>query len=483
MGKVVLFGAVAVVAEVGAAVRPEPESGAYYVASVVVLVVVLAAAALVPWPRLPGWTHTLVPLGFALWLGVLLASQSGGGPGLATLALLPLLWVALYGREWEAVVVLFAVVGALTVSSALRHDPATVVERRAVLWGLVGALLISSTYSLRRELLDAIDERDEALRQAQLLADASRELNSIRDPEAVVGVACVLAAEIVSTPYSAARRANFIRVEGDLVHVTAQYDQSAATPTWPLSEHPLLQRAVRSGKPTSGPLVAEQLGPVVAAAMRSAGVTDGAWVPVVIAGELYGVLGLDSRGDPISPEDLSRCVALAQLVELSLENALAHQRSERAAITDPLTGVANRRGLERAANDRRGRRSFAALMIDVDDLKGVNDRLGHGAGDELLLLVAAALGDVLRDGDVLARVGGDEFAALIFDTDEPSVCAVAERMIASVDAARTAKLNPRISIGIAGAGPDGILEVVLRQADAALYEAKQRGGMRFVLGG
>jgi diguanylate cyclase (GGDEF)-like protein len=162
--------------------------------------------------------------------------------------------------------------------------------------------------------------------------------------------------------------------------------------------------------------------------------------------------------------------------------ALAHQRSEGAAITDPLTGVANRRGLERAVSDRRGRRSLAALMIDVDDLKGVNDRLGHAAGDEPLLLVAAAVGGVLRDGDVLARLGGDEFAALIFDADKPSVCAVAERMLASVDAARTAKLRPRISIGIAGAGADDTLEVVLRQADAALYEAKQQGGMRFVVG-
>ena len=140
---------------------------------------------------------------------------------------------------------------------------------------------------------------------------------------------------------------------------------------------------------------------------------------------------------------------MGQILELALGHALAHRQAERAAVTDPLTGLANRRGLEQLVRERRGRRSFAVLAIDVDKLKEVNDRNGHAVGDELLRIVAEAIGHALRDGDVLARIGGDEFVAITFDADQASASAVAQRMLESVRAAHTDKLHPRISIGVA----------------------------------
>ena len=131
--------------------------------------------------------------------------------------------------------------------------------------------------------------------------------------------------------------------------------------------------------------------------------------------------------------------------------------------------------------ERRGRRAFAVLAIDVDKLKDVNDRNGHAVGDELLRIVAEAIGHALREGDVLARIGGDEFVAITFDADQATASAVAQRMLESVRAAHTDKLHPRISIGIAYASQTDDASVVLRRADAALYDAKRLGGARYTI--
>jgi diguanylate cyclase (GGDEF)-like protein len=215
--------------------------------------------------------------------------------------------------------------------------------------------------------------------------------------------------------------------------------------------------------------------------VRSAGLTHGAWVPIVSGGDLYGVLALATRGEAISAEQLSRCADVGQILELALGHALAHRQAARAAVTDPLTGLANRRGLEQLLRERRGRRAFAVLAIDVDKLKDVNDRSGHAAGDELLRTVAEAIGHALRDGDVLARIGGDEFVAITFDANRESASAVAQRMLESVRAACTEKLHPRISIGVACASQTDTDVLVLRQADAALYDAKRSGGARYAI--
>ena len=105
------------------------------------------------------------------------------------------------------------------------------------------------------------------------------------------------------------------------------------------------------------------------------------------------------------------------------------------ALSDPLTGVANRRSLlaridYEIARHSRGRRSFAVLMLDLDGFKLLNDRFGHPAGDDLLREVAAALVRAVRDQDTVARVGGDEFCVLAPETD----AAGADRLIARVDA-------------------------------------------------
>ena len=109
---------------------------------------------------------------------------------------------------------------------------------------------------------------------------------------------------------------------------------------------------------------------------------------------------------------------MANVVELALGNAIAHQELEMQANTDPLTGFSNRRGLSLYLEGDRRHNAMSILVLDIDHLKAINDAHGHDVGDKILVAVARAASGVLRGGDLLARTGGDEFLAVVADADE-----------------------------------------------------------------
>ena len=158
--------------------------------------------------------------------------------------------------------------------------------------------------------------------------------------------------------------------------------------------------------------------------------------------------------------------------------------------TDELTGLLNRRAFAtvtvRAFDQAvRYKRPLSVMMIDSDGLKKVNDQYGHGAGDDLLRLLARCLQHELRTTDVPARQGGDEFVALLPETGVDGARDVAERVRRAVEESHFnysgAKVKTTVSIGIA-AFPQGgnVLEVLLANADSALYKAKTSGRNKVV---
>ena len=185
---------------------------------------------------------------------------------------------------------------------------------------------------------------------------------------------------------------------------------------------------------------------------------------------------------------LGASVAYAtQLVTRVREQADA----ERTAMLDSLTQLPNRMALLArldAAVERCSRfsESFALLSIDLDGFKAVNDRFGHPAGDRLLTHVARTLSSAVRPSDMLARVGGDEFAMLVHGVHTPDEAAtIAERLLALV-AGRFAfggeDMRTGLSIGIVRAPSDGLTaSTLLERADGALYEAKRNGRNGFRL--
>lgn len=153
--------------------------------------------------------------------------------------------------------------------------------------------------------------------------------------------------------------------------------------------------------------------------------------------------------------------------------------------TDELTGLLNRRAFAVVTARIFGQavrynRPLSVLMIDSDGLKQVNDQHGHGAGDDMLRLMAKCIQHELRTTDVLSRQGGDEFVALLPETGGASACDVAERVRRAVENARIniggAMVQTTVSIGIATYPEDGrILETIMANADVALYRAKSTG--------
>lgn len=175
-------------------------------------------------------------------------------------------------------------------------------------------------------------------------------------------------------------------------------------------------------------------------------------------------------------------------VLMHTERAYADLR--RVATQDGLTGVLARNGLEEhaerlLADARRNGRPLTALLMDMDAFKAVNDTLGHGAGDDLLRHLAEQARRVLRGQDVLARVGGDEFVALLPQTDAAGARVVAERLREAMSRGAMQldgeDVPATLSIGVAQFGLDDDLASLIARADAAMYRAKRSGGDRVEL--
>jgi diguanylate cyclase (GGDEF)-like protein len=171
-------------------------------------------------------------------------------------------------------------------------------------------------------------------------------------------------------------------------------------------------------------------------------------------------------------------------VSIAVRERLERERDalRNVALSDPLTGIANRRLLlSRAdyeiARHRRAQRSFALIMLDLDGFKLLNDRFGHAAGDEVLCDVAAALTEAMRAQDTVARLGGDEFCVLAPETDRPHTLPLAQRIVDTVADATPGIETVTASVGVAVFPDDGISAgALLEAADERLLAVKRARG-------
>lgn len=423
----------------------------------------------------------LAPLAYtaSVLMMVLAIGSSTSGVGVVILA--PLIWTVLYHRKWESVIVVAGVLVVQVVTSLIpAGQPDAAIVRRLLFWGVLAGLLAVAAHGLRDSLHAQAAAREDALRRTIGLQKATEELTALSDPDAVLSAATRLAAELVSPPGARLRRAQYCRVAGEEVYLVAQYDESEQpmVEPFPLADHPHLFNVLASGQPLSVESRAEDVGPSVARLITLFGVSHTVYVPIVLEGRIDGVLSVSVRCQSVARELFEQCKALGHLVELALANAVARQVLEREAVTDPLTGLLNRRGFERSAANRPGRTPYVVMSIDLDGLKVVNDTAGHDAGDALLVRVGAALRTTMRRGDLLARLGGDEFAALLIAAEEIDGRIAAERMLAAV-AAPEIDLRASISIGVAPAEAEADPAEVLSAADTAMYMAKRSGGRTY----
>jgi diguanylate cyclase (GGDEF)-like protein len=213
------------------------------------------------------------------------------------------------------------------------------------------------------------------------------------------------------------------------------------------------------------------------------GGTPFVWLPLRANGEDIGALvGTGAPRSDVDPVQLDTAAVLAAHVAASLDAAVVLRRERESAVTDPLTGVLNRRGLEERldrelASAQARRTPMSVIVIDCDDLKEINDRAGHEFGDALLREVAGVLTRSLPEGANAARLGGDEFVVTLPEADTDMAEALGERIREILaDGLTEAGFPLRISAGIStypfdAAGPTALL----RAADQALYAAKGAG--------
>jgi len=202
----------------------------------------------------------------------------------------------------------------------------------------------------------------------------------------------------------------------------------------------------------------------------------------LVAGCLL-VFPLKIGGDVLA---FSIIMGLAMVVAVGWVAESARSRLEnmlrRDSLTDPLTGAWNRRRFLQAfdaecARSERSGQTMTVLLIDLDGFKSVNDQYGHPAGDRLLCAVVERLGLELRRAEMLARVGGDEFAVLATNTDAQRAEVMGERLRRAVAELRQdGNLGVTLSVGIADGARGERPDSVWKRADAALYQAKGLGG-------
>ena len=261
----------------------------------------------------------------------------------------------------------------------------------------------------------------------------------------------------------------------DGVHLTAAAATSGvivaatAAVTFVLVDHALLARMLRLARghdlPSSGLFTLDSL------------IQDGV---VAAVGVGVGFMLLHSWA----------LVVVVALPLVLIQRALALPTLREQAFTDHKTGLLNSRGIDQPARNEFARaqrlgRPLSVLLCDVDDLRGINNRLGHLEGDAALAAVAAAFRAELRAYDLCARFGGDEFLVVLPETDADAAVAVARRiqgwLAANPLPTRDGKLEVGISIGV-GSLHDGEPEIgtMMARADAAMYAEKRAGGRSFL---
>ena len=211
---------------------------------------------------------------------------------------------------------------------------------------------------------------------------------------------------------------------------------------------------------------------------------------LTLRGQELGSLRLDRR-ERFSEDELRLVEQFIGILVQPLRNAWCYQDAMESAMTDGLTGLGNRRALDAALSRnidqaRRYDKPLSVMLCDLDHFKAINDTLGHGAGDEILMLVSERLQNHIRSSDLGFRYGGEEFAVLLPHTDSACALKAAARLKEALNSSpmvyEDRHLTVTASLGIATLSQGDTAESLIETADRALYSAKAEGRNRAVLG-
>jgi diguanylate cyclase len=466
----------ACVALAATALRPSGTDVLFFGLAVAAAVLLVAAAALLPWQRLPVEALLMLPLGCDALVALLREAQGGATSGYAPLLVLPVVWVAFVASRRSIVFVVAALAATLTLPIAIVGAPSypSTGLRGVVLLALVAAIVgLVAEYGVRltrrhgqeeaqrASLLDRLVQTQSAIAMSDFGFEDM--LRTVVDEALALTNADAAVVELPEGP--------------DLVY------RAVAG-----SAEPFFGLRIPADGSASGyclanvePLVVEDTDTderVDREACRQVGARSLVIVPLIHAGRTAGVLKVYSaEPGKVGPDEARVLGLLGNVIGTGLARAELFATMTEHASTDALTGLANRRSwddqLTRAiAQAERTHETLSVAVCDVDGLKEINDRRGHAAGDELLRGIADRWRADARAADLIARIGGDEFAVLLPGADEAGAHDVVERLI------RLLPAGTSVSFGIAEWDLREDAVAFMARADLRMYDEKRRGKTR-----
>jgi len=336
---------------------------------------------------------------------------------------------------------------------------------------------------------------DVYVRRMERLVRAVQELSLARDLEQVQHIVRVTARELVGSD-----GATFVLRDGEQCYYA---DEDAIEPLWKGSRFPI--EACISGWTmlNKQPAVIEDIyldDRIPHAAYRPTFVKSLAMVPIRSLDPIGAIGNYWADEHLATPEEIALLQALADATSVAMENITVYNQLEQRvadrtaaleqanseilalAVTDPLTGLLNRRGFfdeaERRVKDARDAgHDCLVVFVDIDGLKAVNDRLGHRAGDDMIVAVSRTLQTVVRSDDLLARLGGDEFCALISPSprDESVVVERLTRRFDELNSSDDMAFDLAASVGVTRITelPAAMIDELVRSSDERMYADKR----------
>jgi diguanylate cyclase (GGDEF)-like protein/putative nucleotidyltransferase with HDIG domain len=443
----------------------------------------LCACLVIDWRVAPSWALPTAAVAAVVVVAAITQLTGGAGSPARLYIFFVLIYVACFlgAREAIGIVAACAAVWALP-DIGDRGWPTAVGELAMALpiFAVLGAILL-----VGRRLLGAMHDG------AQRLSDEHHALREIatavaagRPPEVVCSLAAEQAALLLEV-----QGGGILRFDPD-DHLTVLGSfQRHGTRVTPGMRFPIVgESPIAQIRRTASAVRIDDFSQVGydARTMRDADVDALVGTPVFVRGRLWGALVVTAERAHGLPDDAEAHLAeFAELIGMAVANTEEVARLEADATTDPLTGLANHRAFQErlraeVARAARHDRPVALALVDVDHFKAVNDAGGHALGDEVLRAVAAHLREHLRAEDLLARVGGDEFAILLPEAGAGDAAAALERARRTIAAAPfPGGAHLTISVGICDAThAAGDAEALSRFADGALYWSKEHGRNR-----
>ena len=467
-----------------------------FVPAVALNVIILVCVLIVPWRRLGPMAAVGPPLAYLLVIALLREADGGGSSAYATLFMLPIFWLALYGSPQQLAVGFTGLAAVFVVPVLLIGAPAYPPSEwtRALVWLCVAPIIGFTVQSLVREQraraaenLRRADELQVSQEETRKLVvsmaavtEATRELARTTDPQVAREIICSAACTVTGARFAKLMEqgpdgelvvsANFGLQGGPPLTVSLGEQASGAGAVF-LSKKPLFVEDARGDERISQRVV------------MATGAASMYFEPVLRNEEAVAVLVV---GWAHVVDGSSRIAASMRM--LAAETAMALERSdllarlEEVARTDDVTGLLNRRGWEEQlprelARSSRNGDPLCVAMLDVDFFKNYNDQRGHQAGDRLLKQSAGAWVRELRASDTLARYGGDEFSVALPGCRLENAKDIVERLREAMPGEQT------VSAGVVCWNGRETAEELVGRADAALYQAKRTGRDRLIAAG